>query len=72
MELKTYERLGNLRQGKCSSCRVRYKWPVGWLRLRDAYCPGCQDRLKQTTHLLDWPVVYKWPLHISDLTPVSL
>jgi hypothetical protein len=51
-----------LTTGKCSACRVRYEWPQGRSRLRrNAYCPDCGDKLRATTHLLQWRVRCELP-----------
>ena len=58
------------RQGKCTRCRVAYRWlyrqgciGARIMSLSDAYCPKCGDKLVPTTHLLRW----KW---IENLNPV--
>ncbi len=43
-----------LRQGKCTRCRVAFKWPARRMKLRNAYCPDCRKKLQQTTHQLKW------------------
>lgn len=44
-------------QAKCVNCHVRYIWPLSArVRVRDAYCPVCGDKLLPTTHLLTWMV----------------
>lgn len=50
--------MSELRQGKCLRCKLAYRWPfrVGArvMRLKDAYCPKCGDKLLSTNHLLRW------------------
>jgi len=41
-------------QGKCPRCKVAYRFACP-ARLRDAYCPVCDSKLKQTTHLFRGP-----------------
>ena len=39
------------RSGRCHKCNIRYIWPAKEGMLKDAYCPKCGERLRQTTHL---------------------
>lgn len=41
-------------QGKCLTCRKAFRW-TRRVRLKDAYCFYCGDKLRSTTHLLRWP-----------------
>lgn len=45
------------RQGKCIRCKTRFLflYPV---RLKDAYCGTCGEKLRATTYLLKWPVKF--------------
>jgi uncharacterized paraquat-inducible protein A len=36
--------------GTCHRCKIRFTWP-GKPRLKDAFCPYCGCKLRQTTHL---------------------
>ena len=42
------------RQGKCSKCKVAYRWPAKNGRLKDAHCPTCGEKLQPTSYLLEW------------------
>lgn len=44
-----------MRQGKCSSCHVAYRWPARARKLEGAFCPRCGHKLRQTTYRLSWP-----------------
>jgi len=61
-----------LRQGKCTNCIIAYRWPSNYMRLRDAYCPLCGEKLASTNHLLRWewvnqnPVGYKVAFHLRQ------
>lgn len=45
-----------VRQGKCTTCRIRITWPARLMRLDDAYCYVCGRKLERTTRRLLWPV----------------
>lgn len=54
------------RQGKCSSCFIRFVWPVKkGHELKRAFCPHCGNKLEQTSHLLNYRIRYESP----DFTP---
>jgi len=36
--------------GRCPNCLIRFTWK-GKPLLKDAFCPFCRSKLKQTTHL---------------------
>lgn len=52
------------RQGKCTTCRVAYRWPqtATQPRVLEAYCPRCGDKLQRTTYTLVWRWVYELPV----------
>lgn len=54
----------NMRQGKCDYCRTCFRWNAKLMRLRDAYCPQCGEKLQATTYLKNWN--WKW------MNPTSL
>ena len=49
-----------VRQGKCTTCKVRHEWPVHLTKLADAKCPACGAALKRTTWTVNLPV-QQWP-----------
>lgn len=50
------------RQGKCSKCWIRFKWPAEKGReLKKAFCPECGNKLERTTHLSSYQVRYERP-----------
>ena len=53
------------RQGKCTRCRLAFRWPAKWLPLWKAHCPKCGERLQATSHLLTWPWNNEVPLDCS-------
>lgn len=46
------------RQGKCSGCKIIFRWPSKNGLLRRAICPDCGRPLSRTSHLKQWP--RKW------------
>lgn len=54
------------RQGKCESCKKAFRWPIDFMRLKDAYCPLCGNKLQATTHLLRWPWIFRNPINVSE------
>lgn len=55
-----------LRQGKCLTCKVAFRWPAKLMRLRDAYCPRCASKLISTNHLLRWPWIDQNPINVRE------
>jgi len=48
--------MAETRQGKCTACRVAYRWRAHKRApLKRAYCGVCGESLKATSHLLKWP-----------------
>lgn len=54
-------------QGKCIVCSIIFKWPtkVG-PRLKDAFCPICAAKLRATTYLKRYRVVYRYPINLVN------
>lgn len=54
------------RQGKCLICKIAFRWPIKLMRLKDAYCPRCGDKLVSTNHLLRWSWFEENPLNSTE------
>ena len=63
--------MSSMRQGKCTTCNIRWTWEYHLVPVSRAYCPRCGNRLQATTHishLLCLPA-YE-PRHLATLVEV--
>lgn len=63
-DMMLYENGGNMKQGKCNTCKTRYVWEIEKSG-RNCFCPKCGGKLQPTSNQSGLPVLERQPVGMT-------